>query len=811
MAFVLWGAFASSAHAAPQEPSLPEPVVRSAPVTTIAGPITIDGTLSEPEWKSSPPIGDLVQRQPNPGEPPSERTEVTLLRDADNLYIGVYAHDSAPDSVIGTQMARDAGLNADDRIEILLDTFRDQRSAFYFATNPAGALVDGLAFSNGQLNTDWDAIWRVRTSRTSDGWVAEFAIPFKSLSFPAGQSVWGFNISRNIYRKLEDNFWSGARLDNQFLQVSEAGQITQLGNLTQGIGLDLRPFMAGRWLHLGGDANDDVDGKPGLDLFYSLTPSLRLTGTFNTDFGETEVDARQINLTRFSLLFPEKRAFFLEGAGVFSFASTGPETPGGIPGTGADLFPFFSRQIGLINGQEVDLTAGVKLTGTAGRTDIGVLGVRTRQLEVDNALIADDETFFIGRVKRNVFEQSYVGAIYTEGHPSPGLSGRTYGADVRLATSQFLGSSSNFVVNGYGVRSDNGAQSGEDWSYGFSAAYPNDKYDAQVAFKEIQRDFRPALGFVQRSNVQLLRVGASYNPRPDFLNIQQMFHDVYFTRFVRLDNREVESWDLYIALVDWHLKSGDSVHAVFDVNPTFERLFEPFMIAPGVILPPGDYRFTRFRSNAVTAAKRRLGGSFSIGYGSYWSGSAEQVTASLSYKLPPKFTMSVSTNQTFARLPEGHFITRIATANMNFAASPRLSFSNLIQYDNRSRNLGWQSRVRWTLQPGNDFFFAFNQGWVQELDEDRTWRFGVQDTKVSAKFQVLVQVLTLHRHGLHEPSLCCPCDCGICVCARTGKTCDRRCREGPQPRAWVLEGRRQHDARLRERVGLVSHQLDGAE
>ena len=351
--------------------------IRSAEVTQVSTPIVVDGILNEPAWQSAPKIGDLVQRQPDTGEAPTERTEVTLLRDEDNLYVGVVAYDSEPHRVIGTQMMRDASLNADDRIEILLDTFRDQRSAFYFATNPAGALVDGLAFANGQLNTEWDAIWRVETTRTDDGWMAEFAIPFKSLSFPAGQKVWGFNVARNIYRKLEDNRWSGARLETQFLQVSEAGEITQLGSLSQGIGLDLRPFLAGRWLHLGRSDLDDFSPKPGLDVFYSITPSLKLSATFNTDFGETEVDARQINLTRFSLLFPEKRAFFLEGAGVFSYASTGPETPGGIPGTGADVFPFFSRQIGLVGGLEVPLDAGVKLTGTAGRTDIGVLGVRT--------------------------------------------------------------------------------------------------------------------------------------------------------------------------------------------------------------------------------------------------------------------------------------------------------------------------------------------------------------------------------------------------------------------------------------------------
>ena len=709
---------------------------RSAAVTSITTPINIDGSLSEAAWSSAPKIGELVQRQPDTGMAPTQRTEVTLLRDDDNLYIGVHAYDQEPERVVGTQMLRDGGLGSDDRIEIVLDTFRDQRSAFYFATNPAGALVDGLAFANGQLNTEWDAIWHVRTSRTSDGWVAEFAIPFKSLSFPAEETVWGFNIARNISRTLEDDRWSGARLDTQFLQVSEAGEITNLGGLTQGIGLDLRPFLAGRWLHLAGSGDDDFSRKPGLDIFYSITPSLRLTATINTDFGETEVDARQINLTRFSLLFPEKRAFFLEGAGVFSFASTGPETPGGIPGTGADLYPFFSRRIGLIGGQEVPLDAGVKLTGTVGRTEIGVLSVRTRDLRSGTTRIADDEGFFVGRVKRNLFEQSYVGAIFTAGNPSPGASAQTYGADARLATSRFLGRQRNFVVDGFAVRGVSGPSSTDDWSYGFSAAYPNDKWDAQVAFREIQRNFRPALGFFQRDNARLLRVGGSYNPRPRFLNIQQMFHDLYFTQFTNLDNNKVESWDLYIAPFDWHLRSGDSVHAIFDVNPTYERLFEPFEIAPGVFLPPGEYRFTRFRSNGMTAARRRLAASVSVGTGSYWSGNAEQVTASLTFKLPPRFTMSASTNQTFARLPEGRFIARIFTSNIGYTASPRLSFSNLVQYDNRSRNLGWQSRVRWTLRPGNDLFLAFNQGWVQEdQDGNRNLRFRVEDSRVSAKFQ----------------------------------------------------------------------------
>ena len=726
------------ASAATRQQTMPaERVPRSAVVTAAPEAITVDGVLDEPIWSAAAKIGDLIQRQPEPGRPPTERTDVTLLYDRDHLYVGVVSYDSEPRRVIGTQMARDASLSSDDRVEILLDTFRDQRSAFYFATNPSGALVDGLV-ANGQLNAEWDAIWDVRTRRTDQGWIAEFAIPFKSLSFPAGQTVWGFNIARHIYRKLEETRWSGARLDTQLSQVSEAGEITNLAGLTQGMGLDVRPFLAGRWLRVGG--RGDPNGKPGLDVFYNITPSLKLTATFNTDFGETEVDARQINLSRFSVLFPEKRSFFLQGAGVFGFASTGPEPAGGIPSAGADVYPFFSRQIGLLGGEEVPIDAGIKLTGTVGRTDVGLLNVRTGDLP-----IVSEKNFLVGRVKRNLFQQSYVGAVFTNGHPAQGQSGQTYGADMRLATSRFLGRPNNLVVNGYAVRSVNDGVAGgrnaseggtgRDGSYGLSAHYPNDRFDAQVAFREIQENFRPALGFVQRDNVRMLRMAGSYNPRQkDFLNVQQMFHDIYYTRFTRLVNGEVESWDLYVTLLDWHLRSGDNLHGMFDFNPTYERLFEPFEISPGVHLLPGEYRFTRFRSNLLsTAAKRRLSGSINLTYGTYWSGKAEQVTTNLTYKLPPRFTIGLSTNQTFARLPEGHFIARIFTSNVSYAASPSLSLSNLVQYDNRSRNLGWQGRVRWTLQPGNDLFFAFNQGWIRE-DVDNL-RFRTQDSKASAKFQ----------------------------------------------------------------------------
>ncbi len=698
-------------------------------MTAVTSEIVIDGSLDEAPWRQAPKIGDLIQRIPEAGAEPTEKTEVTLLYDKDNLYIGVMCYDSEPQRVLASEMARDASLRADDRLEIVLDTFRDHSNAFYFSTNPAGALVDGLVFANGETNNDWDAIWIVRTEQTDDGWSAEFAIPFKTLNFPAGETVWGFNISRTIQRKLEENRWTGARFQTQFFQISEAGEITNLEGLEQGAGLDVRPFVAGRWLHRGADGDGTAAGKPGLDLFYNITPSLKLSVTANTDFGETEVDARQINLTRFSIFFPEKRSFFLQDAGVFNFATTGIDPPGGIPATGAEVFPFFSRKIGLLGGQEVPINYGAKLTGKVGRTEIGMLDVRTREVSNVNA-----KNLFVGRIKQNFLEQSYVGAIFTEGNPASPLSSSTIGVDMRLATSNFLGSGRNMVFNAYGLRSNNQGISENSSSFGFGAQYPNDKFDAQIQWREIQENFDPAVGFVQRSDVRMLRVAGSFNPRPkQSTGIQQMQHDVFYTRFTRLDNGLVETSNLYVTLVDWHLNSGDSLHSLFDANVTYERLFEPFEISPGVVLPAGEYRFTPWRIFFTSAQKRRIQGSIGFNFGNFWSGTAKVIQTGLSYKFPPYFSISLNTNQTFASLPQGSFIARIYSSRVDYAASPFLSVSSLIQFDNRSENLGLQSRVRWTIEPGNDVFFIFGQGWVQDLE--RGYDFRRQDSRLAMKFQ----------------------------------------------------------------------------
>jgi hypothetical protein len=687
-------------------------------VEPLSGRIALDGVLDEPDWAQAQALGEILQREPKPESPASERTEVRVLKDKDTLFIGVMCYDSEPNKVVGTQMARDADLEIDDSVAILLDTFHDRRNAFYFATNPAGALIDGLIVENQRtINFNWNAIWNVRTKRTAQGWSAEFAIPFKSLSFNPGQDVWGFNFSRVIVRKIEEDRWATPRLDVEFTQVSEAGELTGFAEIEQGRGLDVRPFAVGRWIKDERN-NNRFEGDVGGDIFYNITPGLRLTSTINTDFAETEVDNRQINLTRFPLFFPEKRSFFLENAGVFDFGRSVVRQQ--------EMIPFFSRRIGLLDGREVPIFAGTKLTGKAGKFDIGALAIRTQQTPFTEA-----KNYFVGRFKRNLFKQSFIGGIYSEGDPVNKESGRTMGADVRLATANFLGSKRNFAVDAYAVKTTRTGRTGDDTSFGVIASYPNDRWWGYAEYRHVGRDFDPALGFVQRRAIDKFSWRTEFNPRPKkFLNVRQMFNEFMFTAYRRNDVGKVESWRLFTAPVNWEFNTGDRVE--FNWVPTFERLFVPFEIADGVKLPAGGYRFKRYRAEVETAPKRPVQAFVTWWFGSYFSGHADETSAQVLFKFAPHFQAGVTVDQTFARLPQGHFVARVWALRADYAFSPFFTVANFIQYDNESRNVGLQSRLRWILRPGNDLFLVFNQGWEQQIGGLTFRRVG---TRVTGKVQ----------------------------------------------------------------------------
>jgi hypothetical protein len=678
--------------------------------------ITIDGRLTEEAWIAASPAGELMQVLPKEGTPARERTDIRVLVDRDALYFGITCFDREPSAIVASQLTRDADLDVDDHILIVLDPFFDQRNGFFFSVNPAGARADGQVSNNSEhANRDWDGIWNAEARITDEGWVAEIAIPFKTLRFRPGQESWGLNVQRLTKRYNEIDRWSGVRRDVWPYNMAEAGRLDGIPALHQGRGLDIRPYGVLR--------KRDEDGSPatgGIDFSQNLTPNLNASLSLNTDFAETEVDARQINLTRFPLFYPEKRAFFLEGGGVFETNIGPPFVP--------DLIPFFSRRIGLMAGREVPIIAGAKLTGRLSHYNVGLLDVQTGA--VDDVGLAS-QNLLAARVSRNIWRQSYVGGIFTHGNPAGGGSNSLVGADARFATSQFRGDKNLSLSLFYFATKDADSNS-SDRAAGFSLEYPNDLWLAALHVKHIGQDFRPALGFVPRAGIRKYDAALMFKPRPEAGGIRQFTFNVFPQLVTDLDNR-VENWSFDISPFEIELDSGDEFETT--IIPTYERLSAPFAISPGVEIPSGEFRFTRYEATAGTATKRPWVANFGVGWGGFYSGTRRDLSLELILKPNHHLLLGLRGERNDVRLKEGNFFTQLFSVEANCSFSPDVSWANLVQYDNASRILGFQSRFRWILKPGNDLFLVWNRGWYRDFDRSFSTAFDRGTIKLQYTFR----------------------------------------------------------------------------
>ncbi len=679
---------------------------------TLAGErIRIDGRLDEPAWQRAVPIGPLTQVDPKEGEPPTEATEVRVLYDGEALYFGIQCFDRASGGIIATQLTRDGDVEVDDYVAIVLDPFFDRRNGFFFSVNPAGARGDGQISNNSEeLSLDWDGVWNAAARKNERGWAAEFSIPFKTLRFKPGQTTWGLNIERQIRRKNEKDRWSGTRRDVWITNLAEAGQLQDLPPIHQGLGLDIRPYGVVRRDPFDPTRQDKspwmLDG--GFDLSKNLAPNLNASLTMNTDFAETEADTRQVNLTRFSLFYPEKRPFFLEGAGVFETAGNAIWDP--------DLLPFFSRRIGLYQNQEVPILFGGKITGRQSHFNIGLLDVQTRHTDIvneDGGLNhLEGQNLLAARVSRDIFEQSYVGAIFTNGNPAGTGDNSLIGADARFATSKFRGDK-NLSLDLFLMRTDDQSTNSTDYAGGFWLDYPNDRWDIRLQGKQIGDNFRPALGFVPRRGVRKASTGVEFMPRPEKWGIRQLSFGVEGDIIANLDN-VVENWSAYITPFGIEMDSGDQIQ--FSLSREFELLPEPFEIFDGVMLPPGSYCWNRYEIELETASKRFWVVGANVGWGSFYDGTRRQYSLGLTLKPSTHFNFGLESEWNDIDLSYGNFITRLYSVRGDFNFSPNLSWANLVQYDNESRELGFQSRFRWILKPGNDLFMVLNRGWYRTFD-----------------------------------------------------------------------------------------------
>ncbi len=690
-------------------------------VSELPSVLRLDGLLDEAAWAAADAISSLTMFEPIEGDPLSGRTTVRILANSRALVIGVVCEDPDGSGIVSFSKARDSQLRSEDHIKFILDTFLDGRTGYIFAVNPSGSRYDALVDRNGEGESpEWDTAWEAATSRGPSGWSAEVRIPIQSLSFRKGLTEWGFNIERRLERVQETGRWSSPTRDAKISQSSRAGRLTGLPEFNFGIGLTVRPGLVGKLEGPDTDINgiDDVF-EPSLDVTQRLGPNVILSGTANTDFGETEVDTRRTNLTRFSLFFPEKRTFFLEGADIFNFGI-------GLRAMhSTDLVPFHSRTIGLFDGEEVPLQAGGKINGRIGNTNFGALAVRTGEVE---GLVAAT-TMGVVRVKQNVLEQSSAGVLATFGDPQGRPGSWMVGTDFTYQTSRLWGNK-NFLAGVWGLVSHRDGLDGDRTAFGAKLDYPNDTWDIALIYKRIGDAFDPSLGFVPRAAVQLWSGGVNFRYRPSWPWMRMMFYELLPTLALDLDGNW-ESYRVFTAPINWRFESGDRFE--FNVVPQGERLVEPFEIADGVSIPVGSYNFVRYRFEQDFAARRLVSGRVSWWFGSFYDGSLHQITTRVAVKPSAFATFELTGERNIGSLPAGDFTQDLIGGRMLVNFSPDLQVNSFVQYDNESREFGANTRMRWTFHPLGDLFVVYNHNVVDLLDR---WELDSNQLLVKVQYAV---------------------------------------------------------------------------
>jgi hypothetical protein len=687
--------------------------------------IDLDGRLDEPEWAHAIPISDFTQQEPVEGGAPSRETEIRVLYDDTDLIIGAKIHDD-PDGILAYQRQRDAFLNTDDRFMWILDTFRDGRTGYYFEINAAGLMGDGIlgggggrgfgghGGGGGGVNKSWDGIWEARVARLDDGWSAEIRIPFQTLNFDPELDTWGINFQRTIRRNNEEILWRGHRRNQGLWRPVHAGQLTGLEGLSQGIGLEAKPSTILGWREV--PANSDPTTFPrdlSLDLNYSVTSSLRASVSVNTDFAEVESDQRRVNLTRFPLRFPERRDFFLEGSSVFSFAPrSGPQ-------------PFFSRQIGLNEGQQIPIEYGARMTGQMGQYEVGFYQIGTgRQTffaEGEEAEVTiPQESFTVARVRRRIFEQSTIGAIYTRRSTDADPSGftpevgHTAGVDLAFNTRHFFGDN-NFEMEAFVVWNSNPEPTVERTFGNLSARgvrfnFPNDLWSGHLSYREFGEDYRPTMGFVTRNDFRRVEPRIGFSPRPESIGwIRKLDFAVQFRNLTELGTGILEEREWQFNLLGIDFESGDG----FDVEATrkYEYLDRSFEVSEGIDVLAGEYTTWEYSLRGRTTGRRRLSLFGGVTLGDFWSGERTRLDTRLTFRPNPGVSLSANVEHNDVRLPQGDFSATVYELETEWNPSPWVSATNQLQYDDVSKVVGLFARLRWIVKPGNDVYLVYTHNW----------------------------------------------------------------------------------------------------
>jgi hypothetical protein len=683
-------------------------MTKSTAITRIGTPPAIDGVLDDAAWAAAVVVSDLHQIKPVEYAEPTERTEFLLLYDEDAIYIGVRAFDSSPEEVVAKVLRQGESLRGEDRVRILVGPFNDNRSGYSILVNANSVRFEGI-YKDGNFDGDWTGIWQGQSRINEEGWVAEFRIPFKTLSFNS-DSDWAVNFSRSLARSQEEIGWVSR---NQTINPAIAGTLTGMTGLSQGVGLDIVPAASMTGTRLYDDGTYDTNFEPSLDIFYKLTSGLNASLTINTDFSATEVDSRQVNLTRFNLFFPEKRAFFQRESDIFEF--------GGIGGDGNNSVlsradqengrPYFSRRIGLSSeGQPVDLDVGAKLSGRAGRWNIGAQAIRQAEFED-----VDATDILVARVSANVLEESSVGFIVTDGDPGSNLSNTVVGLDYLYRNSRLPEGRELDASMWYQQSSTTGIDD-EDAAFGFSVSSPNNTgWRGGVGFKEVQENFNPALGFVSRTDVRHYLADVGYTYRRNGQYIRTISTGVDSQRIDFIDGG-LQSQSVNLKAIALESNNADWVSVRYEANK--ERLTEPFEIADGIIIPVGSYSYGAPRLRLETGDQRPVKFEFSYLDGDFFDGSIRSIGTEIDWTPSKHFSTEIAYRVDDVDLPQGSFTAKIVSTRLDFIFSNTVSWVNLVQYDNISETIGINSRLHWVPQAGRNVYLVLNHNFAERLSDD---------------------------------------------------------------------------------------------
>jgi Domain of unknown function (DUF5916) len=693
--------------------------------TRIEGEIKLDGILDEEEWNLATPAGDFVQKIPDTGEPATEQTEIRILYNHDTLYIGAHCWDSAgKEGIVVNDITKDFFTTNSDGLQVTLDTFDDDRNCFLFGSNPAEGRFD-MQIGPNSSNVSWDGIWYNRTSIDDRGWHLEMAIPFKTLRFTGNRiQQWGINFERRVRRKYEESYWSPMSPPHRLGRIDMAGTLVGLEDIKPSRNMYIKPYVS---VPVVNHEFDDWDVQPeaGIEVFkWSVTSQLTLDATMNTDFSQVEVDEVRTNLTRFSLFFPEKRDFFLENKSVFDWgpSSGGRRAPA--------VLPFFSRRIGLTDGEIVPIQGGARLTGRAGNYTVGVMSMQTDDhwtaagLDDEGNIEEESEflpttNFTVVRVKKDIFSRSEIGGIFVNKDVSGPEVNRTYGFDTNFNFFNYLD------INAYALRTESEDNTDEDYASSISASWRDDFWEASASHMRIGEEFNPEVGFVPRSGMYRSRGSFGITPRPRqrIPWVREFNPDISINYITNTDNvLETRTMEAGFSTI---FSNASMFRVGYEKN--FERLEEDFEIRDGINIPSGDYEWNEAFAFYRSDSSKKFGFSGMVSTGGFWGGDRTNYRGGMQFQPNYKLTAELNVSRNVVDLPAGSFTANLLGTDINYSFSKRMFLKALVQYDSENDRMISNIRYNFKYKPLSDIYIVYNERRDMDTNE-------VKDRAITLKF-----------------------------------------------------------------------------